>query len=74
MVFPTERPATELGNEVALHKTSEDVSPESHQLISYALFKTIKAVLAAQGFKEKNFVLTREARQDKMTECVDFTG
>ena len=36
---------------MALHKTSDDVSPEFHQLISYAQFKTTKAVLAAQGFK-----------------------
>ncbi len=49
--FPTVRPATGLGNKVALHKTSDDVSPESHQLISYAQFKIIKAVFAAQGFK-----------------------
>ena len=49
--FPTIRPTTRLGNEVVLHKTSDDVSPELHQLISYAQFKTIKAVLAAQGFQ-----------------------
>lgn len=49
--FPTIRPATGLGNEVALHKTSDDVSPECCRLISYAQFKTINAVLAAQGFK-----------------------
>lgn len=49
--FPTIRPATRLGNKVALHKTSDDVSPESHQLISYAHFKTTKAMLAAQGIK-----------------------
>ena len=63
--FPTIRPATRLGNEVALHKTSVDVSPESHQLISYAQFKITKAVLAAQGLKGQYFVLSHEARQDK---------
>jgi len=35
---------------VALHKTSYDVSPEFHQLFSYASFKIIKAVFAVQGF------------------------
>lgn len=53
MGFPTGRPATELGNEVASHKTSFNVSPEFHQLISYARFEIIKAVLASQGFWEK---------------------
>ncbi|WP_267889331.1 MULTISPECIES: hypothetical protein [Legionella] len=33
--FPTVRPATGLGNEVALHKTSVDVSPEFRRLFSY---------------------------------------
>ena len=60
--FPTTRPATRLGNEVASHKTSDDVSPEFHQLISYAQFKTIKAVLAAQEVKEQYFVLSHLAR------------
>ncbi|HGO6800106.1 TPA: hypothetical protein ACK8UT_000188 [Legionella pneumophila] len=66
MVFPTERPATELGNEVALHKTLDNVSLESHQLFSCASLKNIKAVLAAQGFEKENFVLTPDGRQDKM--------
>ncbi len=50
MVFPTERPATELGNEVALHKTLGNVSLEFHRLVSRALLEIIKALLAAQGF------------------------
>ncbi|HAT1924114.1 TPA: hypothetical protein JAZ42_02605 [Legionella pneumophila] len=66
MVFPTERPATELGNKVALHKTLHYVSLESHQLISCVSLKNIKAVLAVQGLKEKNFVLTLDGRQDKI--------
>ncbi|WP_242602168.1 hypothetical protein [Legionella nagasakiensis] len=36
---------------MALHKTSDNVSPDLHQLISYAQFKITKAVLATQGFK-----------------------
>ncbi|WP_232001672.1 hypothetical protein [Legionella spiritensis] len=36
---------------MALHKTPDGVSPEFHQLISYASLKTIKAVLAVQGFQ-----------------------
>ncbi|HAT3869040.1 hypothetical protein SC371_03720 [Legionella pneumophila serogroup 2] len=66
MVFPTERPATELGNEVALHKTLDYVSLESHQLFSCASLKSNKVVLAAQGVEVKNFVLTPDWRQDKM--------
>ncbi len=66
MGFPTERPATELGNEVALHKTLDYVSLESHQLFSCASLKIIKVVLAAQGFKGKNSVLTPDGRQDRM--------
>ncbi|HEI6767336.1 TPA: hypothetical protein SJ368_001559, partial [Legionella pneumophila] len=49
MIFPTERPATELGNKVALHKTLDYVSLESRQLFSCASLKNIKVVLAVQG-------------------------
>ncbi|WP_242604488.1 hypothetical protein [Legionella gresilensis] len=44
------RLATELGKEVALHKTSDDVSPELHWLISYADFKLTKWSLLRKRF------------------------
>ncbi|HEO1453828.1 TPA: hypothetical protein VAH86_000724 [Legionella pneumophila] len=66
MIFPTERPATELGNKVALHKTLDYVSLESRQFFSCASLKNIKVVLAVQGLKENNFVLTPVWRQDKI--------